>query len=256
MSRSFDFVQKGLPDALLIDLDNTLYPYEPAHTVGMSAAAAKCEEQLGLDAKAFGEHFDAARREVKEQVRSTAASHSRLLYFQRLIEKTTGKSDPALSLDLEKTYWRRFMSAARLCPGARELIEECRFHRIPIALVTDLTAQIQMRKLVYFELDNAFDMIVTSEETGTDKPDPRMFELALRKLGRSASSSRIWMIGDDEEKDIRGARSAVNAVTIQKLHPGVVKSALADAHVSDFADLTAAIRGIGDKGRSSAAGHG
>jgi putative hydrolase of the HAD superfamily len=247
MSRSLDFVRDGLPDALLVDLDNTLYPYEPAHTVGMSAAASRCEEQLGLDAKAFREHFDAARREVKEQVPSTAAAHSRLLYFQRLIEKTTGKSDPALSLDLEKTYWRRFMSAARLFPGARELIEECRFHRIPIALVTDLTAQIQMRKLVYFELDNAFDMIVTSEETGTDKPDARMFELALRKLGRTAATTRTWMIGDDEEKDIRGAKAAVNAVTIQKLHAGVVKSSLADAHVHEFAELTAAIREQGRK---------
>lgn len=154
MTRSFDFIKEGLPDAVLIDLDDTLYEYAPAHNVGMTAAAEKCQVRLGLAQKNFDELFDSARREVKERLGGVASSHSRLLYFQRLVELTTGKSDPALSLDLEKTYWRRFMSAARLWPGARELVEEIRYLRIPIALVSDLTTQIQMRKLVYFELDS------------------------------------------------------------------------------------------------------
>jgi HAD superfamily hydrolase (TIGR01549 family) len=242
VSTSLDAALQARPDAVLIDLDNTLYPYLPAHAAGMTAVWRNCEARLGLNAPTFDKNFEIARQDVKQRLGHTASAHSRLLYFQRLIELTTGKSDPGMALDLEKIYWRRYMFNARLCTGARDLIDELRYARIPLALVTDLTAQIQMRKLVYFELDHTFDTIVTSEEAGADKPDPRIFTLALEKLALGTTRPRVWMIGDDGEKDIRGARSAVDATTIQKLHDGVQRTPDADVHLTDFSLLAAAIR--------------
>jgi putative hydrolase of the HAD superfamily len=206
------------PDAVLIDLDDTLYAYSPAHAAGTIAARSLCGERLGLEPQAFEQTFERAKADVKGRLGATAASHHRLLYFQRMVEMITGRSDAALSLDLEKVYWRRFIATARIVPGARDVIDELRYQKIPTALATDLTAQVQMRKIVYFELEHAFDVVVTSEEAGAEKPDPRIFELALSKLGLESKSPGVWMIGESGAKDITGARRAIAAVTLQKLH--------------------------------------
>ena len=64
-----------------------------------------------------------------------------------------------------------------------------------MANITDLTAQIQFRKLIYFGLDELFDYVVTSEEAGMDKPHKSAFELAIKKL--NCRPEKIIMIGDD-----------------------------------------------------------
>jgi putative hydrolase of the HAD superfamily len=242
MTSSSAAVRLSRPDAVLVDLDDTLYAYAPAHAAGLLAVRQRCEMRLGLGGSAFDSAFENARGQVKKTLGHTASAHNRLLYFMRLIELSTNKSDPMLALDLEKTYWRRFLSSAELFPDARDFIGALRYAKIPVALVTDLTAQIQLRKLVYFELDHAFDAVVTSEEVGADKPDPRMYETALSKLGLDKSKVRLWMLGDCPDKDMRGAKQAVAAFTIQKVHSGVRRADHADLHVNDFSTLLALTR--------------
>ena len=93
----------------------------------------------------------------------------------------------------------------------------------------DLTTQIQFRKLIYLELDLCFEFIVTSEESGEDKPHQSGFNLALQKLNSqqdsievNAQTGKIWMIGDNLKSDIEGAKHAVNATTL------ALKSGIAD----------------------------
>ena len=61
--------------------------------------------------------------------------------------------------------------------------------------MTDLGAQIQFRKLIYFGLNECFDFVVTSEEAGAEKPAAIPFELALGKLG--VAPNEAFMIGDE-----------------------------------------------------------
>jgi putative hydrolase of the HAD superfamily len=114
--------------------------------------------------------------------------------------------------------------------------------------VTDLTAQIQFRKMVYFGLDHYFDYIVTSEEAGFDKPHHSPFEIALHKM--QPKGSCIWMIGDNPETDICGARRAINAVTIQKIHKGVIPGTAEnepDAQIENFQQLRNLLISLMDK---------
>ena len=62
------------------------------------------------------------------------------------------------------------MVNTRLFPGVREFLQQLKSIGIRTANITDLTAQIQFRKMVYFGLDEYFDYVVTSEEAGCDKP--------------------------------------------------------------------------------------
>ena len=227
-----------LPDGILFDTDNTLYPYEPAHISALKAVREKMTDKFSITNEIFTKKYDEAKKIVKDRLGATASSHSRLLYMQTLLENLGLGSQVLLALDFEQTYWRTFLSNAILFDGVKDLLDEIRILGIPTAVVTDLTAQIQFRKVVYFGLDNYFDYIVTSEEAGFDKPHKSPFELALNKL--ASKGSKVWMIGDNPINDIIGAKKHINAVTIlkaDKKNYSSVKDSNPDALFSEYNDL-------------------
>ena len=234
-----------LPDAFLFDTDNTLYAYDPAHRAAMAAVRQKVTRTFSIQEAEFDKAFDDARKQVKARLKHTASSHSRLLYLQRMLEIMGLGSQVLLALDFEQTYWRTFLSNAPLFEGVREVLDDIRLLGIPTAVVTDLTAQIQFRKVVYFGLDHYFDYIVTSEEAGADKPHPEPFQIAIEKMRPKGDC--IWMIGDNPVNDIQGARTCLNAVTLQKVHLGTATgtgAAAADAVFNDFRQLRSLISRI------------
>ena len=229
---------KGLPDAILFDTDNTLYHYDPAHAAAQKAVRDKVTSTFSIEPEAFDKAFKEARHQIKARLKHTAASHSRLLYLQRMLEIIGLGSQVLLALDFEQTYWRTFLSNAVLFDEVKELLDDLRLLGIPTAIVTDLTAQIQFRKVVYFGLDHYFDYIVTSEEAGFDKPHNAPFQIAMEKMRPRGDC--VWMIGDNPVTDICGGRENIGAVTLQKIHEGVVKgegSSEPDAMFYSFSEL-------------------
>ncbi|AQT61383.1 HAD family hydrolase [Cellvibrio sp. PSBB023] len=205
-----------IPDAIFFDIDNTLYSYEPSHAAALNAVKDKVVSTFSISPENFDKAFKSARKEVKERLKLTASSHSRLLYFQRMLEIMGLGSQVLVALDLEQTYWRTFLSKSVLFDNVKELLDDVRLLGIPMAVITDLTTQIQFRKIIYFGLDNYFDFIVTSEEAGFDKPNPAPFEMAMKKI--SPKGKCIWMIGDNAVNDIYGAKLAIEAITLQKVN--------------------------------------
>lgn len=227
-----------LPDAILFDTDNTLYPYHISHAAAQKAMSEKFSKTFSVSPEDFRVTFNKARSQVKHRLKNTASSHSRLLYLQRMLEIMGLGSQVLLALDFEQTYWRTFLSNATLFDDVKELLDDIRLLGIPTAIVTDLTAQIQFRKVVYFGLDQYFDYIVTSEEAGFDKPHEAPFQLAIEKMRPKGDC--VWMIGDNPVNDIRGAKEKINAVTLQKIHHGVELGTgdnIADAVFNEFKEL-------------------
>lgn len=236
---------KTRPVAVLLDLDNTLYPYERNHLYALKQVKEKAGKLLSLAPREFDTLYDAARSETKARLGRTSASHSRLLYFQRLIELAGFKTQVLIALDLEQTYWRSFLAEARLFDDVFEFLDDLRQLGVPSAVVTDLTSQIQYRKIVHFGLDRYVDYVVTSEEVGADKPSRAMFDTALKKIGDVTGP--IWMIGDDPVADIAGAAVLENAVTIQMIQAGVERQVVsADAQIVSFSDLRSLLAGINE----------
>ena len=225
-----------LPSAIIFDTDNTLYEYSPAHETALKAVFVKAKRILGCREKEFATIYNESRAEIKKRLGSVASSHSRLLYFQLAIEKITGKSNLFATLDLDQTYWRIFLDNAVLFPDVKEFISLVHQIGIKTAVVTDLTSQIQFRKLIFFGLDDFFDVMVTSEEAGADKPNEAAYLLALHKL--KVVSDKCWMIGDSYNSDMVGGKN-VGLTTLQKIHKGVdEKNHLhQDAIFSDFRGL-------------------
>ena len=70
--------------------------------------------------------------------------------------------------------------------------------------------------------DDALDIVIDSADEGVEKPDPRLFEIALSRAGAHADST--IHVGDIYQVDVVGARAAgIRPVLLDEsdLHPGV-----------------------------------
>jgi putative hydrolase of the HAD superfamily len=190
---------------LLVDLDDTLYHYEPVHKVAFEACINYAEQHYGIQRDSFKELWKIARDKVHTDVHGQGASHSRLLYLQKVHELYSGKTNAEFALKLENEYWTVFLNAMSLRKGVEAFLQKAKGAGIKMAIVTDLTAQIQLQKWQKLQLDRYFDFLISSEEAGIEKPSPYIFELALDKL--QLKVNEVIMIGDNEKKDIAGANA-------------------------------------------------
>ncbi|MBR4656116.1 MAG: HAD family hydrolase [Oscillospiraceae bacterium] len=193
--------------AVIFDLDETLYAYSPCDRSGVEAMRLCLSEIMETDVAAgvFRRLLSEAKQYVKSNNRGTAASHNRMLYAQRICE-TVGCFCPESVLKLYQAYWDRFLTVMRLRDGVEELLEELHGKCVKVGICTDLTAQIQLRKLSCLGLSARIDALVTSEECGAEKPDVKPFRFVLDKL--EVCPEDAVMVGDDYEKDILGAEAA------------------------------------------------
>ncbi|WP_049921444.1 HAD family hydrolase [Halopiger djelfimassiliensis] len=199
-------------NAVLFDFDNTFYPYSPCNRAGKDAAFETARE-LGydLDREAFEECYRTGRRETKREVPGTAAAHGRVLYFKRALEERTGRPQPADALALADAYWEAYIDAIDLVPGVEGTLGTLNERGIDVGVVTNLTTRVQLEKLATLGLDSEIDLLLTSEETGREKPGSATFTLALSRLERRPSET--VMVGDNVETDIVGG-NAVGLETV------------------------------------------
>lgn len=193
--------------AILFDLDGTLYEYEPVHKKALTKVYKIFNKSVQpLSREKFTRLFNLSKTEIHQELSGTASAHNRVLYFQRLIEKTHNTVDPKIILRLYDIYWNTFLDSMKLRKGVLETLKKIKRQDIKIVLVSDLTTQIQLRKMHKLKITPYIDFLVTSEEAGSEKPHLIMFLLALRKL--DLLPKETLFVGDNKNKDISGANSA------------------------------------------------
>lgn len=223
-----------IPSVVIFDLDGTLYDYDFCHNKALNKVASKCIQSDIFDSKIeFLEHYASSQKLVKNKLGSTAASHSRILYFKTMIQKLIVDEPLGLALELSQLYWEVFFNSMQQFDGLAEFIQFVKGMGCKIAILTDMTLEIQIQKLNKLGLTSAFDFVLTSEEIGVEKPDPITFELVLRHF--STTPKKAWMIGDNHERDIIGAQTLGFAGTFIKIE----KDGLFDAEDSftDYFEL-------------------
>jgi putative hydrolase of the HAD superfamily len=170
-------------EAVLFDLDNTLYPYAPCNEAGKRAALDALRERgYELDRAAFDDLYATGRREAKRETRTTAACHDRHVYFKRGLYRRSGEPDVAAALAAGDAYWDGFLAEMSPCDGVEPAFDALDAAGIDVAVVTNLTTRIQLRKLTALGVDDRIDLLVTSEEVG-------------RARSRSRPRSPSWTAG-------------------------------------------------------------
>jgi len=193
-------------EAVFVDLDDTLYPYPECNEAGKRAAWETATD-LGYDQTRaeFEEFYQAGRREVKRELSGTASTHERFLYFKRAVELQTGSQRSRDALALGEAYWDAYVAEMELFDGVRETLAALRDAGLDVAVVTNLTTRIQLRKVAELGLDDHVDLLLTSEETGSEKPASVMFTLPMARL--DVGPEETVMVGDSVSADVAGGNA-------------------------------------------------
>lgn len=193
-------------EAVLFDLDNTLYPYAPCNEAGKRAALAAFREQgYEIDRETFDDLYAAGRREAKRETRGTAASHSRHIYAKQALRACADEHDAETALAVGDAYWDGYTTEMTLCDGVEQTFDALANAGVSVAVVTNLTTRVQLQKLSQLEIDDRIDRLVTSEEVGREKPSALPFTTALASLDCRPSDALV--VGDALEADIGGANA-------------------------------------------------
>lgn len=193
-------------EAVFVDLDDTLYAYPECNEAGKQAAWERARE-LGYDSsrEAFEELYQEARREVKRELAGTASAHERFLYFKRAIQIHAGTHSARDALALGEAYWETYVDEMELFDGVESTLAALREAGLDVAVVSNLTTRIQMKKIERLGIEQHLDLVLTSEETGREKPSSVMFTLPMAQL--DVRPSEVAMVGDSVSADVEGGNA-------------------------------------------------
>lgn len=89
-----------------------------------------------------------------------------------------------------------------LLDGAVSLCQKL-YAKYKVIILTNGITDVQISRIGKSEISNLYHELVISGEVGFSKPDPRIFEYALQKVGHMDKSS-VLMVGDSCSADIIG----------------------------------------------------
>ena len=255
--------------AILFDLDDTLMPDESAANEALVATAALAKQWHNIPPgdlkdsvrraarRVFRAHpvvapydgnFDVSSWEAlssrfegdddeMRQLREWAPEYRREVWNEALAEN--GFADPLLADQLSILYpcerRARYLPYADAKPCLDGLKANYR-----LGLVTNGPCDLQCAKLEASGFRDYFGAVAISREVGVKKPDPRIFALALDRLGVMATDSAF--VGDTPKSDIVGARAAgMKAVWLNRDNSPQPPGLIPDATIAALTELPAAI---------------
>lgn len=133
------------------------------------------------------------------------------LHFQRFykpIEKLRVESQESrvrMAHEMGAEFLRLTNKYFSALPGADEVVRELA-KRYPLTIISNGFKEVQYYKFAHSGLAECFAHTIISEEVGINKPQPEIFNIALRMNGVTADEA--VMIGDSYSSDITGAGNA------------------------------------------------
>lgn len=218
--------------AIIFDLDDTLMPEEPSVAKSCIDTCIWAAQRCEVDAEELYQKIRPIAREIwhRSPVREYCVNIG-VSSWEGLSADYKG-DDPNMTALREwapqyrETAWKRAFAKcgvnnADFIPELTEYFRESRlkYHELyddtlesldtlsknyPLAMITNGFSDIQRGKINATGIAGYFREILVSGELGFGKPDPRIFRIALSRLGVNPES--VWMIGDNLKRDIEAAR--------------------------------------------------
>ena len=186
--------------AILMDADDTLFDFQ----TGNRAAVNRMMDELGYHHPERFEQYEVINQACWRALEQGTMTQAQLqtARFVRFFDRYGLAGDP-------EAAGRRFVQLlgmqAVLLPHAEEVARAIAARR-PLAILTNGITAVQKSRLVRSPFRDIVADVVISQEVGAAKPDPAIFEIALRRLGVGARDA--LMVGDGVNSDIRGANNA------------------------------------------------
>ncbi len=186
---------------LLSDLDDTLFDHQHATRSALTTLREADARLQQWDLESLNVRHHALLEQVHQEVMAgrLTIDQAREARFSALV----GGGD---ARGLAEAYRDAYLADWREVEGAAAVLNAVRAQGVRVVVVTNNIVSEQRRKLDRLGLTSLVDVLITSEEVGAQKPDPRIFHAALQAV--TAEPVHAVMLGDAWPADVEGARAA------------------------------------------------
>jgi putative hydrolase of the HAD superfamily len=184
--------------AVFFDIDDTLYD-----TSGFAKLARKAALKAMIDAGLPLSQQEAYLL-LREIIKEKGSNYDK--HFNILTKRVMGEENPLLIALGMITYHNVKFALLRLFPDTMSTLIYLKKSNYQMGVISNGLTIKQWEKLIRLGLYHFFDDVVTSQEAKSEKPDRKIFQLALERMGCQAEES--IMVGNKFSEDILGATKA------------------------------------------------
>mgnify|MGYP004599988421 FL=1 len=189
-------------NCIMMDIDNTLLDFDAAER----KALLETLQQFSLPCdEAAVSRYHEINSSLWGELNKGKIRRDKLVIerFDRFV-KEIGAA--AKATELNRAYTEHLATHADVIPGAEEALQELAEVATMIA-VSNGTESVERGRLKLSGFEKYFDDIFISEAVGVSKPNPKIFQMAMRKLGIE-HSDKVLVVGDSLSADIQGGVNA------------------------------------------------
>ena len=187
---------------VFFDLDHTLWDFEKNSDLTFQKLFK--EYQIDLDIAVFLDVYKPINFKYWRWYRQEKVSKEQLRY--RRLKEAFDAVHFSISDELIDTlaiqYIKFMPNFNHLFDGAIDILNYLK-DKYQLHIITNGFEEVQTKKMKSSKIYHYFDQVITSESVGVKKPNPLIFEHALRVA--KATKENSIMIGDSIEADIEGA---------------------------------------------------
>ena len=189
-------------NCIMMDIDNTLLDFDAAE----HKALLETLQQFSLPCdEAAVSRYHEINSSLWGELNKGKIRRDKLVVerFDRFV-KEIGAA--AKATELNRAYTEHLATHADVIPGAEEALQELAEVATMIA-VSNGTESVERGRPKLSGFETYFADIFISETVGVSKPNPKIFQMAMRKLGIE-HSDKVLVVGDSLSADIQGGVNA------------------------------------------------
>ena len=187
---------------ITFDMDDTLWDFQSAMENALAVTLqhlrglAPGEPSAGLTVRQMMDIRDGVARELGEgATRQEEIRHAAMVKTVEFL----GCDEPGIADELFSVYMEARLAGARPFDDVPDVLRALK-HRYRLGIISNGNNTPQA-----VGIDDVFDFTVFAHDCGFPKPDRRVFEFALAKLGDEPHN--VAHVGDSLESDVRGANN-------------------------------------------------
>ena len=233
---------------ILFDLDDTLFDHVATARASLRASATPLPFFQNIEFEPFYQLYSELLEEYHAQLMAGRYSYeeARRLRFEGLLAPYWPAATAAEIDDFVRANQTHYPRMRQPVAGALALLQALK-PNYRIGIVTNNRTAEQEEKLAFLGMTDLVDALITSEDVGVPKPDPRIFAAALRRLG--ARPEETVLVGDNWRADVLAALSVgIRPVWLNRL--GVARPLPHVAEISSLEPLEDALRAIVSAGQA------
>lgn len=204
---------------IFFDLDHTLWDFE-RNSAKTFKHIFKLND-ISIDVGEFLKHYESINFEYWRLYRVDKVTKKELRYgrLKDTFDVINYEVNDEMIDKLSEDYITFLATYNHVFEGTFELLDYLK-PKYELHIITNGFKEVQNKKIENSNMTAYFDQIITSEQVGVKKPNPKVFEFALQKA--NAKPEESLMIGDSLEADVLGALNCgIDAIFFNEHHKEV-----------------------------------